>query len=253
MAESPKAEPASDRARAQRPREVLWRCHHPHPFAAAAGHRLQHQRIPDARGNAQDVGVGHVLVERLVGPGHDGDTGAHRRLPRRGLAAHQGDRFRRWSDEGEAGVTTRGGKVLVLGQEPVARMHRVGARLARRVDDGVDPQVALARRIGPDRPRFVGHPDVQGATVAVGVHRHGRDAHIATGPDDADRDFATVRDEDLFHWENPVIVTGAAEAARPTAGYSRASSAGSCRACGPAWRGPESACGGSRAAGSPRR
>ena len=75
---------------------------------------------------------GRLIAERLLGAGHDRHAGLDRRLPRRGLAAHQRDRFRRRADEGQAGVAARGGEVFVLGEEPVAGMHGVGARIAAR-------------------------------------------------------------------------------------------------------------------------
>ena len=122
-------------------------------------------------GHLQHVGVGHAIVERLLGSGHDGHAGAHRRLPRRRLAAHQRDRLRRRPDERQSGIAACGGKVLVLGEKAVAGMDRVGARLAGGVDDRIDPQVALARRVRADRQRLIGHPHVQRATIAIGIHR----------------------------------------------------------------------------------
>ena len=38
---------------------------------------------------------------------------------------------------------------------------------------------------------------MQGVLVGLGIDRHGLDAQFAAGADDAQRDFTTVRDEDL--------------------------------------------------------
>ena len=45
---------------AQRARQIRGRRDHAHALAAAAGHRLQHQRIADALGDRQDLGVRRV-------------------------------------------------------------------------------------------------------------------------------------------------------------------------------------------------
>ena len=92
-----------------------------------------------------------------------------------------------------------GGEVLVLGQEAVPGMHRIGPRAPRRVDDAVDAEVTVARRIGANRIGLVGHADVEGGPVALGIDRDALKPHVATGPDDTDRNLAAVRDQDLLH------------------------------------------------------
>ena len=46
------------------------------------------------------------------------------------------------------GVLNRRRERFVLGQEPVARVDRVGARCFRRVEQAIDAQIAVARRAG---------------------------------------------------------------------------------------------------------
>ena len=173
-AESPNAEPASERAARSAPGSSSARADHPHALAAAAGDGLEHQRIADRRRRSASTSASDTRSSSGSSvPGTTGTPARDRRLPRGGLAAHQRDRFGRRPDEGQPGVAARGGEVLVLGEEAVAGMHRVGARLPRGVDDRVDAQVALARRVRPDRPRLVRQPHVQRRAIAVGIDRHG--------------------------------------------------------------------------------
>ena len=175
-----------------------------HALAAAAGDRLDQQRVADRGGRLRDVGVGDVGRERILGAGHDRHAGARRRRPRRGLAAHRLDRFGRRPDEGQAGVAHRGGEVFVLGEEAVARVDAVGARFLRGVDDRVDAQVAFARRARADRVRLVRVAHVQRRPIAFGVDGDRRHAQLAAGADDAHRDLAAVGDQNLF--QGPTLI-----------------------------------------------
>ena len=91
----------------------------------------------------------------------------------------------------------RAGEVGVLGEEAVARVHAVGARRAHRVEDRLGVEVALGRGLAAERVRLVGVAHVLGVAVELGVHGDGRDAELAARPHDADRDLASVRDQDL--------------------------------------------------------
>ena len=77
-------------------------------------------------------------------------------------------------------------------------MDGVGAALPGHLDDRVDLQVAVARRVGTDGPGFVGQADVQGGTIALAVDRHRGDAHVAARPDDAHGDLAAVGDQNSW-------------------------------------------------------
>ena len=70
--------------RAHRARQLVAAVDDTHALAAAARHRLDHQRIADPSAAPAIVGVGHVGRERLFGAGHDGHARAHRhaRAPR---------------------------------------------------------------------------------------------------------------------------------------------------------------------------
>ena len=113
------------------------------------------------------------------------------------LVAHRADRGGRRADEDDALGRQRLGEGGVLGEEAVARMDRLGAGRERRLDDPLDPQVALRGGRRPDRHRLVGHAHVQRLGIGLGVDRDRRDAQPPAGADHAAGDLAAVGDQDL--------------------------------------------------------
>ena len=177
--------------------------HDAHSLAAAACHRFDHDRVADALSDASDGRVGHVDPERLLCSWHDRDTGLHRRLARGGLAAHQGDRFGRRSDERQSRIAACRCEAFVLGKKAVARMDGIGAGAAGGIDQAIDPQVALRRRVAADVHRLVGKPDVARRAIAIGIDGDRADPHVAAGADDANRDLAAIRNKNLIHGPVP--------------------------------------------------
>ena len=85
-------------------------------------------------------------------------------------------------------------------------MKGVAAGGARGGDDAVAAQVGLRWLGWPNWHGGVGHPNVQGAGVCVGINRRRTDAHLATGVNDAHGDLATLGDEErrVFHSEEEI-------------------------------------------------
>ncbi len=97
----------------------------------------------------------------------------------------------------DAQIGDRAGEVGVLGEEPVAGVHSVGAAPADRVEDRLGVEVALGRGLAAERVGLVGVAHVGGVTVELGVHRDAGDAELAARAHDAYRDLAPVGDQDL--------------------------------------------------------
>ena len=115
----------------------------------------------------------------------------------------------------------------VLGQEAVARMHRLRARVETGLHDAIDDQIGLGRWRGTDVYSLVGELYVQRIAIGVRVHCDSLDAHLLRGLDDAAGDLAAVCYEDLFEHCYGLL---RAECCRACATGSRAS----CRAASPA-------------------
>ena len=108
------------------------------------------------------------------------------------------------ADEDDAGLGERLREGRALGEEAVARMHRLGARLLAGRDDLVDREIGLRRRGRADGDRLVGHLDVQRVLVGLGIDGDGLDPHSTRGLDDPAGDFAAVGDQNLLEHLPPV-------------------------------------------------
>ena len=87
---------------------------------------------------------------------------------------------------------------LALGQETVAGMHGLGAGLTAGLDDLLDHQIALGRSGRADQHGLVGHLDMEGIAVGLGIDRNRLDPHPARGLDDAAGDLAAIGDQDAL-------------------------------------------------------
>ena len=92
-------------------------------------------------------------------------------------------------DLGEAGV---------LGEEPVARMHRIGAGDLAGGEQRRDVEIAVARRRRADAHALVGEPHVHGVGVGGRMHGDGLDAELLAGAQHPQRDLAAIGDQDFF-------------------------------------------------------
>ena len=139
----------------------------------------------------------------LVGPGDALHVRRGGGVTGRDLVAHDLDGLGRRADPGDAVHRADGPReVGVLGEEAVARVDAVGAAPPDRVEDGVGVEVALGRRLTPEREGFVGEADVERVPVELGVDGDRGDAGFLAGTDDPDGDLAPVGDQDLG--EHPI-------------------------------------------------
>ena len=83
------------------------------------------------------------------GAGDQRGAGPRGDVPGGDLVAEVADRLRGRADPGQPGVDDGLGEVGVLGEEAVAGVDRVGARLRRGVEELVDVEVGLGGRLPP--------------------------------------------------------------------------------------------------------
>ncbi len=162
--------------------------------AAAAEGRLDGDRQTDLVRERDDLGS---VRDGLDGARRERRADLLGHVARGDLVPELLDRLRRGADPGEPGVDDGTGEVGVLGEEPVAGVHGVGAGPAGHRDDLVDHEVGVRARGAVQRVGLVGEAGVEGVAVLVGVHRDRGLASVAGRADDADGDLAAVRDEDL--------------------------------------------------------
>ena len=174
----------------------------PHTLAATASTRLDHHRIADPTGNSYRlVRVGdHPHVA-----GHRGHACGLSDLLRGDLVAHLLNRRRRRADEHHFGQFQSRRKCAVFGQEPIARMDRLGPGGFDRCDDLFDRQIRLRCGRSADMHCLIRHFHVQCAAVGVGIDRHRGDPHLARGLDHTTGNLAPIGDQDfLEHQKIPV-------------------------------------------------
>ena len=181
--------------------DVLFGPRQPHPLAAAAGAGLHHHREADLGGDThRRVGVGDL--PQIAGD--DVDARRLGKLLRFDLVAHRGDRVRRRADEGDPGLGTGAREALAFGEEAVAGVDAVCARLLGGEQDQIGLQIAVRRRCRPEPHRLVRHQHVRAARIGVRIDRDGGDAHLLGGAEHPARDLAAVGDQDLLE-QRPLL------------------------------------------------
>mmetsp|Transcript_6174 Transcript_6174/g.22712 ORF Transcript_6174/g.22712 Transcript_6174/m.22712 type:complete len:591 (-) Transcript_6174:66-1838(-) len=182
-------------------RELRGLVHDAHALAAAAKHRLDEHRVAHRGGLGGEARVGLVVAPVAGDDGHAG--GVHEQLGG-ALAAHRLDRGRRRAHEDQPRARHLRREGRALGQEAVARVHRLRPRRLRRHHHRLPAQVALRRRRAADVEGLRGAAHVQGAAVGVGEDRHRGDAQRLRGGGDAARDLPAVGDQQRAQRPQPL-------------------------------------------------
>jgi hypothetical protein len=166
------------------------------PTSAEDG--LEEDRFAVGEAARERLALERVHVLRLaVVAGEQRHTRRLHQPLRRVLRAHIAHRLRGRADEREAGLLHGVGKGGVLGEEAVARVDGLGARLTRRREHAVGAQVRVRRRRAAHAHGDVGHLHVLCVAVGLGEDGDGLDAHAPRRAHDAARNLAAVGDEQL--------------------------------------------------------
>ncbi|MPL71091.1 hypothetical protein SDC9_16859 [bioreactor metagenome] len=172
---------------------------HAAPAAAPAG--LQHQRIAD-RGR---LGLDRVeIIAQHLGRRDHRHARLHRHMPGRGLVAKRAHGLGARADEGDAGLVAGFDEIGVFGQQPIARVDRVGARFLCDADDLGDREIgAHGAQPGADAVGLVRLETVQGELVFLGIDGDGLLAEFIGSPHHADGNLAPVGDQNLAEHHGP--------------------------------------------------
>ena len=90
------------------------------------------------------------------------------------------------------------GEARVLGEEAVARMHRVGAGDLAGGEQRRNVEIAVLGRRRADADALVGEPHMHGVGVRRRMHRDRRDAELLAGAQHAQRDLSAIGDQDFI-------------------------------------------------------
>ena len=128
-------------------------------------------------------------VDRVGGAGHQGSVRREGDVAGLDLVAEAVDGLGAGADPHQAGVEHLLGEAAVLGEEAVAGVDGVRAGPVRDLDQLVLQQVGVGGRGATEGVRLVGHGDVQGVPVGLGVDGDRPDAVVGAGAGDADSDL----------------------------------------------------------------
>ena len=177
--------------RRERALRLVRPAHDLHPAPAAARRRLDRDRPAERVAELDDLRGGR---HALGGAGDDRDARRRHAPSRLDLRAHRLDRIGRRTDPDQSRLLAGAREARVLGEEPVARMDRLGTGCPGSREDALDREVALARA-RTDQARVIGRSDVPGSAVGLGVHGHGLAAELAQRAEHPDRDLTAIGDE----------------------------------------------------------
>ena len=174
-------------------RQLLRRMAELQADAAAARRAFQHHRITDLVGFRQSL----VEIDDERRAGQKRHVALLRDLARGVLERKGAHMLRARPDEGNTLARERSGEFRVLAEKPVAGMHRLRARFAHGLENGIHVEIAFRDRRRADASCLVRETDVRREAVRLRIDGDGRNTHPPERPDDADRDFAAIGDQYL--------------------------------------------------------
>ena len=185
----------------ERGEEVLGGLDLAHALAAAAGDRLDQDRIADPPGLGGEMR--RLLVFTVIAR-RDRHTGLfHQRL---GLVleTHGPDRLGGRTNEDDVVLGTGFREARILGQEAVAGVDGISAGDDGGLDDLVGQEIALRGRGRAEQDRLIGLADMGRFGVRLGIDGNGTDPHPLGGPHHAAGNLAAIGDQKGLDHE-PVI------------------------------------------------
>lgn len=172
--------------------EILRAINLGHSPAAAAGRRLDHDRITDRLGKLRQQFL--VRGRLALAAGHDRHAGLDGALPGPRLLCHQADRLRIGPDKDKTRFFTAGRELAVLGEKPISGMNRVRLCQQGSADHRIHVEITLFGRRGTDADKAIRGTDSHRVDIRLGTHRHAFHLHRLAGPDDPQCNLATVSD-----------------------------------------------------------
>ena len=130
--------------------------------------------------------------------GNDGNARLLRHGPRRGLATHDADRFRRGTNELDAPLAAQRRKIPVLAQKTVAGMDRFRAGHFRHTQNRLLVQIRVRRRNARQQIPFVRQPRPRRARVRFGKNGHRTHAQFLASAENTHTDLTPIRNKNFL-------------------------------------------------------
>ena len=139
-----------------------------------------------------------LAVDRAVAAGKNGHAGFFHHAARARLVAHQANHLWVGPDELDVAGLADFREIGAFREESVSGVNRIGAGDFGGADDGRHVQVAVGAARRTDADVLVREAHVERILVGLRIHRDGLDAELAARVDDAQSDFAAIRDQDFL-------------------------------------------------------
>src|SRR5579884_1732277 len=152
-------------------------------------HRLQNQRIPDAR---RFLGKLLLPFDNSIAPWNRRQARCANFPARAVLFPHDFDDLRSRPNEGDLRSLADLREIGVFRKKPVAGMNRIDVGDFRRADHLRNIQVAFGAARGANANGLIGKPHVQGIAVGFRVHRNRRDPQLLARADHPQSDFSAI-------------------------------------------------------------
>src|SRR4051794_8898687 len=162
---------------------------HPHPATAAAGDRLDHDRVANALSGSQSV---LFVFHHPFGSRWSWHAGFLRQSAAYGLILKRVHRPGTGADKTDVAILAHVGEVRVFREEAVSGMNGIHVRDLGRADDSIDAKVAFAAGAFANANCLISELHVHGVGVGFGVDRHRADVQLLAGANDPHGDFTTV-------------------------------------------------------------
>ena len=112
------------------------------------------------------------------------------------LRPHHPDHPGGRADEDQSTIKAGFRELGAFGEKAVAGMNSLGTAPARGVDHPIDIEIAVASARRPEQHGFVGHGDVQGLAVGLGINGDGAQPHRPRRADNPAGNLAAIGDQE---------------------------------------------------------
>src|SRR5579859_5769424 len=160
---------------------------------AATGHRLEHQWEANLPGGL--LGLGKGMHDRCARQ-HRQPGGSHS-LASGYFITHKRHHFSGRADKRDIDIVTDFSKAGIFREKAIARMDRLCISNKSGTDNIRDVEITFPARSWPDTNTLICQTDRERVTVGFGMGDHAAYPHLAASPNNAERDFAPISNQNF--------------------------------------------------------
>ena len=175
-------------------RQRSRRVHDLHALASTTCRRLDNNRETDLGSNTLGLFSCRYII---LGARQNRHAIFDDRLTSSNFVAHQTNILWRRADKCQTTILTDFSKFSVLCKEAIAWMNSFSVGYFGGADNCLHIEIAFTTRSPADTDAFIGDFGMQGVDVCIRVHCNRQNPHLFAGTDNAQRNFATICDQNF--------------------------------------------------------